>query len=51
VGKEAGDELDAQTNSESSLEYVKMYSSSEGIESLPHFSCINNIYEAKISYF
>jgi hypothetical protein len=35
VGKEAGDELDGQTNSESNLEYAKLYSSSEGMEGLP----------------
>jgi len=44
VGKEAEDEPDGQTNSESSLEYVKLYGSCEGtkefILSLLQFMCV-----------
>jgi len=32
VGKEAEDEPDGQTNSQSSLEYVKLYGSCEGMK-------------------
>ena len=44
MGKEAEDEPDGQTNSESSLEYVKLYGSCEGtkefILSLLQFMCV-----------
>jgi hypothetical protein len=35
VGKEAEDEVDGRTSSDSNLEYMKLHGSSEGMEDLP----------------